>query len=58
VCIQPGEMEGLTRFFPARAIQQELIDDLANKPELSDWFSRVCVEFFVLECLCMGGSEN
>ena len=25
----------------ARAIQQELIDDLANKPELSDWFTRV-----------------
>lgn len=26
----------------ARAIQQELIDDFASKPELSDWFSRVC----------------
>ncbi|KAI4665582.1 uncharacterized protein J4E78_003044 [Alternaria triticimaculans] len=25
----------------ARAIQQELIDDFASKPELSDWFSRV-----------------
>jgi hypothetical protein len=26
----------------ARAIQQELIDDFANKPELSYWFDRVC----------------
>jgi len=26
----------------ARAIQQELIEELSNKPELSDWFSRVC----------------
>jgi hypothetical protein len=27
--------------YAARAIQQELIDDFTNKPELSDWFSRV-----------------
>jgi kinetochore protein Mis13/DSN1 len=26
----------------ARAIQQELIDDFANKPDLSYWFDRVC----------------
>jgi hypothetical protein len=26
----------------ARAIQQELIDEFTSKPDLSDWFSRVC----------------
>lgn len=36
----------------ARAIQQELIDDLANKPELSDWFSRVSGS--VSDANCMG----
>jgi hypothetical protein len=30
----------------ARAIQQELLDDFANKPELSDWFSRVCERLY------------
>jgi hypothetical protein len=29
----------------ARAIQQELIDEFASKPELSDWFSRVRPSF-------------
>lgn len=36
-CIRQG-----TDRSAARAIQQELIDDFASKPELSDWFSRVC----------------
>lgn len=26
--------------FPARVIEEELLKDLANKSELSDWFSR------------------
>ncbi len=40
-----NEVERITRKTDrsaARAIQQELIDDFASKPELSDWFSRVC----------------
>lgn len=31
----------LTRAGTARAIQEELLKDFANKSELSDWFSRV-----------------
>lgn len=33
--------DGVANWIPARAIEQELIDDFAGKPELSDWFSRV-----------------
>jgi kinetochore protein Mis13/DSN1 len=36
-----GSVKDANAIMAARAIQQELIDDLANKPELSDWFSRV-----------------
>jgi hypothetical protein len=31
----------------AREIQLELIKDFASKPELSDWWSRVCHTFFL-----------
>ncbi|KAL5119978.1 hypothetical protein ACEQ8H_002076 [Pleosporales sp. CAS-2024a] len=35
-----GNVKNANAIMAARAIQQELIDDFANKPELSDWFSR------------------
>ncbi|KAL1606390.1 hypothetical protein SLS60_003793 [Paraconiothyrium brasiliense] len=35
-----GDVKNANAIMAARAIQQELIDDLASKPELSDWFSR------------------
>ncbi|ORY19488.1 kinetochore protein Mis13 [Clohesyomyces aquaticus] len=35
-----GHVPDTSAIMAARAIQQELIDDFANKPELSDWFSR------------------
>ncbi|KAH7113871.1 kinetochore protein-like protein Mis13 [Dendryphion nanum] len=35
-----GNVKDVNAIMAARAIQQELIDDFANKPELSDWFSR------------------
>jgi kinetochore protein Mis13/DSN1 len=35
-----GTVKNANAIMAARAIQQELIDDLASKPELSDWFSR------------------
>ncbi|KAJ4290446.1 hypothetical protein N0V90_010662 [Kalmusia sp. IMI 367209] len=35
-----GDVKNANAIMAARAIQQELIDDFANKPELSDWFSR------------------
>src|SRR5690242_7378317 len=35
-----GEVKNANAIMAARAIQQELIDDFANRPELSDWFSR------------------
>ncbi|OAL46726.1 hypothetical protein IQ07DRAFT_573467 [Pyrenochaeta sp. DS3sAY3a] len=35
-----GSVQNANAIMAARAIQQELIDDLASKPELSDWFSR------------------
>ena len=35
-----GDVKDANAIMAARAIQQELIDDFANKPELSDWFSR------------------
>ncbi|KAF2466050.1 uncharacterized protein BDR25DRAFT_306272 [Lindgomyces ingoldianus] len=35
-----GDVKDVNAIMAARAIQQELIDDFANKPELSDWFSR------------------
>ncbi|KAJ4356601.1 uncharacterized protein N0V89_004636 [Didymosphaeria variabile] len=35
-----GNVKNANAIMAARAIQQELIDDLASKPELSDWFSR------------------
>ncbi len=37
-----GDVKDTNAIMAARAIQQELIDDFANKPDLSDWFSRVC----------------
>lgn len=37
-----GDVKNANAIMAARAIQQELIDDFASKPELSDWFSRVC----------------
>jgi kinetochore protein Mis13/DSN1 len=36
-----GDVKNANAIMAARAIQQELIDDFASKPELSDWFSRV-----------------
>jgi kinetochore protein Mis13/DSN1 len=39
-----GEVKNANAIMAARAIQQELIHDFANKPELSDWFSRPEVE--------------
>lgn len=36
-----GDVKNASAIMSARAIQQELIDDFASKPELSDWFSRV-----------------
>jgi kinetochore protein Mis13/DSN1 len=36
-----GNVKNANAIMAARAIQQELIDDFASKPELSDWFSRV-----------------
>jgi kinetochore protein Mis13/DSN1 len=35
-----GDVKNANAIMAARAIQQELIDDFANRPELSDWFSR------------------
>ena len=35
-----GNVKNANAIMAARAIQQEIIDDLASKPELSDWFSR------------------
>ncbi|KAH6642282.1 Mis12-Mtw1 protein family-domain-containing protein [Boeremia exigua] len=35
-----GDVKNTNAIMAARAIQQELIDDFANRPELSDWFSR------------------
>ncbi|KAF2260175.1 kinetochore protein Mis13 [Lojkania enalia] len=35
-----GDVKDTNAIMAARAIQQELIEDFANKPELSDWFSR------------------
>ncbi|KAF2112929.1 kinetochore protein Mis13 [Lophiotrema nucula] len=35
-----GDVENGNAIMAARAIQQELISDFANRPELSDWFSR------------------
>lgn len=35
-----GSVKNANAIMAARAIQQELIDDFANRPELSDWFSR------------------
>ncbi|KAF2023550.1 hypothetical protein EK21DRAFT_80629 [Setomelanomma holmii] len=35
-----GDVKNANAIMAARAIQQELIDDFASKPELSDWFSR------------------
>ncbi|KAJ4362304.1 hypothetical protein N0V83_010397 [Neocucurbitaria cava] len=35
-----GDVKNASAIMAARAIQQELIDDFASKPELSDWFSR------------------
>lgn len=35
-----GNVKNANAIMAARAIQQELIDDFANKSELSDWFSR------------------
>ncbi|CAI6340957.1 unnamed protein product [Periconia digitata] len=35
-----GDVKNANAIMAARAIQQELIDDFANKPGLSDWFSR------------------
>ncbi|KAF1944025.1 hypothetical protein EJ02DRAFT_501795 [Clathrospora elynae] len=35
-----GDVKNANAIMAARAIQQELIDDFAGKPELSDWFSR------------------
>ncbi|PSN66396.1 hypothetical protein BS50DRAFT_622076 [Corynespora cassiicola Philippines] len=39
-----GDVKNANAIMAARAIQQELIDDFANKPELSDWFNRPEVE--------------
>ncbi|KAF2011548.1 hypothetical protein BU24DRAFT_376797 [Aaosphaeria arxii CBS 175.79] len=39
-----GSVKDANAIMAARAIQQELIDDFASKPELSDWFSRVLNE--------------
>ncbi|KAF2848108.1 hypothetical protein T440DRAFT_520299 [Plenodomus tracheiphilus IPT5] len=35
-----GDVKNANAIMAARAIQQELIDDFASRPELSDWFSR------------------
>lgn len=35
-----GDVKDSNAIMSARAIQQELIEDFASKPELSDWFSR------------------
>ncbi|KAF1957769.1 hypothetical protein CC80DRAFT_469728 [Byssothecium circinans] len=35
-----GDVRDSNAIMAARAIQQELIDEFANKPELSNWFSR------------------
>jgi len=35
-----GDVKNANAIMAARAIEQELIDDFANRPELSDWFSR------------------
>ncbi|KAF2646240.1 hypothetical protein P280DRAFT_494690 [Massarina eburnea CBS 473.64] len=35
-----GDVKDANAIMAARAIQQELIDDFANEPELSNWFSR------------------
>ncbi|KAF2809056.1 uncharacterized protein BDZ99DRAFT_418655 [Mytilinidion resinicola] len=35
-----GDVKDTNAIMAARAIQQELLDDFANKPELSNWFSR------------------
>ena len=36
-----GDVKNANAIMAARAIQQELIDEFASRPELSDWFSRV-----------------
>lgn len=36
-----GDVKNANAIMAARAIQQELIDDFASKPQISDWFSRV-----------------
>jgi hypothetical protein len=36
-----GNIKDANAIMAARAIQQELIDEFASRPELSDWFSRV-----------------
>ncbi|KAF2873596.1 Mis12-Mtw1 protein family-domain-containing protein [Massariosphaeria phaeospora] len=35
-----GDVKNVNAIMAARAIQQELIDDFANKPDITDWFSR------------------
>ncbi|KAL6709078.1 hypothetical protein ACN47E_001894 [Coniothyrium glycines] len=35
-----GDVKNANSIMAARAIQQELIEDIRNRPELSDWFSR------------------
>ncbi|KAF1829695.1 hypothetical protein BDW02DRAFT_535671, partial [Decorospora gaudefroyi] len=35
-----GDVKNANAIMAARAIQQELIEDFASKPQLSDWFSR------------------
>ncbi|KAF2489659.1 hypothetical protein BU16DRAFT_575351 [Lophium mytilinum] len=35
-----GDVKDTNAIMAARAIQQELLDDFANKPELSNWFTR------------------
>ncbi|KAA8618514.1 Kinetochore protein Mis13 [Pyrenophora tritici-repentis] len=35
-----GDVKNANAIMAARAIQQELIDEFASRPELSDWFSR------------------
>lgn len=42
-----GNVKDANAIMAARAIQQELIDEFASKPELSDWFSRVCSTQFL-----------
>ena len=50
-----GDVKDTNAIMAARAIQQELIEDFANKPELSDWFSRV---HSTIQSVCSIGSNT